>query len=87
MKQDQATEQQINSEWHNLLGQFHKIITGNPAPEKVKEKLLDLKSCAENSALINIRQKEAIVARCVNYINGEYGNTKTLENLNHGKTS
>lgn len=59
-----------------MLREFNSLIVTTPAVEKVKNKLLDLKRRAELSVELNYRQKDAIIARCDNYINGTYGNTK-----------
>lgn len=61
-------------EWRTMLSVFETIIEGRPAPEKVKQKLEDLSEAAAITSLLSTRQKDGIVARCRNYINGNYGN-------------
>jgi hypothetical protein len=78
-------EDQNIVEWKQSLASFHKIIDGNPAPDKVKDKLLGLKESTKISNILNQRQKEAIIARCDFYIAGEYGKTKTSENIQYGQ--
>lgn len=61
-----------NIEFSKFLREFDK--QGN---------LTDLRKRAENSTIMNLRQKEAILARCHYAMIGEYGNTKTAEHLKH----
>lgn len=68
-----------------MLKKFHKIIEGTPTASKVKTELDELQNRAENSGELNPRQKDAIIARCKNYMNGIYGNTKTEEHMGHAK--
>lgn len=70
-----------------MLKTFHTIIAGEPAAEKVKAKLTSLKQEASINNELNIRQKEAVIARCDNYINGDYGKTKIASNFGHSKSS
>lgn len=64
------------AEWRRLLKAFKIIIEGSPNPESVKKELEDLKEAAKISLHLTFHQKDAIIARCDNYMNGEYGNTK-----------
>ena len=66
-----------------LLKMFHDIIKSDPPAEKVAEELKALKEMAIKSQELTARQIDAIVARCDNYMNGTYGNTKSKENLSH----
>lgn len=59
-----------------MLMDFHETVANMPPVSKVQEKLLALKADAEINHELNIRQKEAIIARIDNYFNGSYGNTK-----------
>lgn len=72
-----------SSEFQLMTKIFNKLIELNPSAESIKKELLDLKSEAEKSSELNIRQKDAIIAKCDNYLNGNYGNTKTKENLTY----
>lgn len=68
-----------------LLRGFHKLVEDMPPVDKVQPELLKLKQAATNSAELTVRQREAVIDRCNNYINGDYGKTKTAENLGHEK--
>jgi hypothetical protein len=67
------TDTEINAKWTSMLKMFHKIIDGNPAPEKVKEKLMELQDIAKNAAILTVRQVEGIYMRCQNYMDGNWG--------------
>lgn len=61
------------AEWRSMLNTFAGIIDKKPAPEKVKEELEELMEAAKLTIYLTGAQKDAIVARCRNYINGNYG--------------
>jgi hypothetical protein len=63
-------------EFTTLLRSFNSLVSGMPSVEKIKKELLRLKEQADKSVELNYRQKDAIIARCDNYINGTYGKTK-----------
>jgi len=67
-----------NEKFSTMLKGFQEIIKESPAVEKVKDNLLGLKTVASNDVVMNGRQREAIVARCDNYLNGRYGSTARL---------
>lgn len=68
-------------EWRQMLKAFELIIKGNKSPEKVKPELDALKEAVKVSTHLTFHQVSAIQARCDNYMSGDYGNTKTAENL------
>lgn len=70
-----------------LLKAFNSIVNNLPPFEKVKKELLKIKEQANRSSELNYRQKDAIVIRCDNYVNGNYGNTKRPEHLEQSKTN
>jgi hypothetical protein len=70
---------QCIAEWRKLLAVFHMIIKNNPTPEQAKEPLEKLREAAKISKDLTFAQTAAIVGRCDNYMNGEYGNTKLPE--------
>lgn len=70
MAELKVTDEEINAKWQQMVALFKKIIEGNPAPEKVRQKLTDLKAAADQSHLLTGRQKEGIHGRCDNYLNG-----------------
>ena len=70
-----------------LLREFNALVKEKPPVEKIKKELLKIKAKAEKSAELNYRQKDAVIARCDNYINSEYGNTKRAEHYEQGKPS
>lgn len=59
-----------------LLKEFNDLVTGMPPKEKIKKELLELKARTNKSDELNLRQKEAIIARIDNYLNDNYGKTK-----------
>jgi len=80
MEQEQKkriTDTEIIAEWRSMLNVFAETIKGNPPVEDVKEDLEQLMEEAKNTFLLTGAQKDAIVARCRNYINGTYGVNKT----------
>ena len=68
-----------------MLMDFHEMIADAPAMSKIEDKLLGLRKDAEINPELNLRQKEAIIARIDNYINGTYGNTKRPEHYEQSK--
>lgn len=82
----EITDEMINAKWRSMLKVFKTLITEWPKPEKIKKELEDLKTAAINS-ILTPRQTQGIIARCDNYINGTYGNTKTEANVAYGKTA
>ena len=71
--QKEGVDELCIAKWNSMLEMFKKIIEKDPAPEKVKDKLLELKKAAINTHHLTERQKEGILARCDNYLNGTYG--------------
>lgn len=71
---DKYPEEVVNPNFQKLLNSFHKIIEDSPKPEKVKEKLEALKM-ETTTIFITGHQRDAIHARCNNYLNGTYGST------------
>lgn len=72
--------------WGEFLGIFKTLIDSNPPPESIRTELEALIVAAGHSSELTYRQKDAIQARCENYLKGDYGNTKTQANLDYGKT-
>lgn len=71
------TDKQIApDEFTLLLRAFNSLVIGLPPREQIKQELDDLKASAETSVELNLRQKDAIIVRCNNYLNGTYGKTK-----------
>lgn len=68
-------------DWRTMLGIFNGLIKDTPKPEAIKADLLSLKEMAKINANLTSRQVEAIYARCDNYLEDTYGNTKTEENM------
>lgn len=71
------------TEFQKMLSKFNRIIENDPPASKVENDLIKLSEFAKNSIHLNLRQKDAVMARCSNYINGTYGRTKSKENLNY----
>lgn len=67
------SEEKYNTMWVAMVSQFKEITENNPAPEKVKDKLLELKDAANQTVFLTGRQREGIHSRIDNYLNGTYG--------------
>lgn len=78
---EKFTEAENSVEWKKLLDSFHSII--EPKGDK-KEVLLKLKEQATQNPFLTERQMDAIRARCDNFLNDTYGNTKTAANMAYG---
>lgn len=65
-------EKQVKDSFQLFINEFHKVIDGYPEIEKITSKLNELKEKATLSEL-TYHQKDAILARCKNYLKGEYG--------------
>lgn len=74
MQQKKFHDQQCGDNWDVLLQEFHKI-EANPTKD-FKSKLEKLKEKAKNTVQLTTRQREGIIDRCNNVINGTYGQTK-----------
>lgn len=61
------------NEFAFVCKEFTDLTKDNPPINKVQGDLQDMIDAAKNSAEMNYRQKEAIIARCENYLNGTYG--------------
>lgn len=83
-KKEVITDAMCIAKWQQLLKVFKGLIEGNPEPETIKDDLLSLKETAKLAPELTPRQVEGIIARCDNYLNGEYGNTKTTANISYG---
>ena len=59
-----------------MLKEFNDLVEGMPPVEKIKDKLIDLRTRASNTKEFTIRQVDAIADRVRYYLNGDYGNTK-----------
>ena len=77
MKQAQFSDAEIIAEWRSMLSAFETIIEKKPSPEKAKDSLMSLSEAATLSARLTGHQKDGIVTRCRNYMNGSYGVNKT----------
>lgn len=78
-KEPKITDADYIAEWRSMLKIFHNI---KPKDPKAKEKYMELKELAKNSARLTPRQHEGINDRCDNAINETYGKTKTDAQLN-----
>lgn len=76
------TENLTPDQFTLLLRKFNKLVENMPPLDKIKTKLLEIKQEAINNHELNGRQREAITARCDNYIKGEYGSTSRKHLLN-----
>lgn len=59
-----------------LLMLFNDLVKEMPPKEKIKKELLELKARTNKSDDLNLRQKEAVIARIDNYLTDNYGNSK-----------
>lgn len=62
----------FQDEFQVLLDGFKEAIKDEPSTEKVKPTLEKLKEGAKLSATLTLAQKDAILARCDNYLAGTY---------------
>lgn len=81
-KQDEqekkVTDDQYIAEWQSMLRIFKGIIKESPKPESVKTELEELIEEAKLTLYLTPAQRNGIVERCQNYLNGTYG-----RNLSH----
>jgi len=68
-----VTDEDRNRKFKTMLRAFESIIHDKPAPETVKQDLLDLSETCRETGILNARQVDAIHCRCMNYIDGSYG--------------
>lgn len=61
------------SEFAFVCKEFTDLTKDAPSISKVQGDLKDMIDAVKNSAEMNYRQKEAIIARCENYLSGTYG--------------
>ena len=66
----------IQDDFGILLDEFDEIIEGYPSIESVKSKLEDLKEAVKIEYKMTDHQKQAIRARCNNYLNNKYGDQR-----------
>lgn len=59
--------------WRSLVGRFNKLVESDPKPESIMRELVALKEEATHSGAMTPPQVSGIIARCDNYINGNYG--------------
>lgn len=74
------SDQEFNTNWDSMLKMFHGLVAAKADGEEYEA----LISLAKNTVALTPRQREGIVDRCKNAINGTYGKTKTEENYAHG---
>lgn len=68
--------------WVSLINEFKAIVS-----KYSLIKLTELRSKVKTNAYLTYRQLDALISRCDNLMNGDYGNTKTTDHLNQGKPS
>jgi len=68
-----------NAKFDSMLKIFAEIIDGNPPIDKVKDELVELKEACQSTGLLTLRQSDAIIGRCNNYLNGTYGVDKVKD--------
>jgi len=78
------SDTECNNNFDAFLRVFHKIENERPK-EDYKEQLHALKSTVQNTIQLTGRQREAIIDRCNNVLNGTYGNTKRPEHYEQSK--
>jgi hypothetical protein len=66
-----------NGNWAVLLGEFHALVQDAPNANKIKEQLLALNEKAKLANDLTFRQIDGIRDRINNYLNGDYGKTKS----------
>lgn len=73
------------AEWRRMLSIFKSVAEVDSPPKNSKDILKNLIAEAKVNKMLTQRQVEGIVARCDNFLNGSFGNTKTDLQLNAGK--
>src|SRR4051812_9863848 len=73
-----------NDCFNGLLNEFDEI---KPEDAKAKDKWKKLIEAAKQREPSTLRQKQAVIARCENQINGTYGMSKVASNFGHTKTN
>jgi hypothetical protein len=68
-----------NDNFNSLLNKFDGCKTKSDWEALIAE--------ATQREPLTFRQREAVIARCKNSIDGTYGSTKRIEHMNHTKTS
>lgn len=79
VKPEIITDEMYNNKWASMLKTFKKTVEDSPKAEKVKEILEQLKEAALNTNHLTPRQKEGIIDRCNNYLDGSYGRNLATE--------
>lgn len=75
---NKVTDEQYITEWRSMLSMFKGIIKEISKPEIVKAELEELIKEAKLTNYLTPAQRNGIIERCNNYINGIYG-----KNLSH----
>lgn len=68
--------------WVSLINEFKAVPSSH-----TKSQLGKLRERVKANLHLTYRQMDALIARCDNLMNGDYGNTKTEDNYNHSKPS
>jgi hypothetical protein len=68
-----------NNNFADLLNKFDECKSKSDWESLIQE--------AKQREPLTFRQREAVIARCLNSISGVFGNTKTSANLNFGKAA
>lgn len=83
MQQKKLDDQQCCDNWDTFLKVFKKI--EQERPKDYVAQLEKLKTKAQNTVQLTVRQREGIIDRCTNVINGTYGNSKKPEHYGQSK--
>jgi len=79
-KKEQITKDYIHP-FDVLLRKFNKLIDNAPSVNSVKKELNEISELAKQNHILNFWQKDAILKRCDNYINGSYCSTSKLNQI------
>lgn len=74
---NKITDAEYNSNWDAMLKMFHQLVN----QKAIKDEYEALKGLAKNTIALTPRQREGIIERCNNVINGEYGHTKKSSHI------
>lgn len=66
-------DEENNKAWKSFLNDFATLIEGYPKVETIKQNLSKLRESASLSDRLTYHQKDAIRARCDNYLSNQYG--------------
>ena len=84
-QQKKVPDSECIAEWQSFNSMFNSIV--EKKPKDAIGQCEAIKKAVAASTRLTARQVESLNSKCNNYISGDYGNTKTPENLSHNEPS